>query len=110
MLAKKYRLPIQSVLNKSGRTFRSRCFLLKLFYSKIEFNRFGVIISKKIDKRAAKRNWLKRIVLDSAKEYIRPPADEQKYDILIIPSPITAKMEKADIIKELKELFQKIIK
>jgi ribonuclease P protein component len=113
MLAKKYRLPIQSVLNKSGRTFRSRSFLIKLFLNKLDFNRFGVVISKKVSKLAVKRNLIKRIVLDSAKKFVRQPADPEnknKADVLIIISPAMIKMEKADIIKELEEAFRKIIK
>ena len=112
MLAKKFRLPIQSVLNKSGRTFRSRSFLIKAFLSQLDFNRFGVVISKKVDKRAVKRNLIKRIVLDLAKKFVRQPADAEnknKLDILVIISPAMIKMEKADIIKELEEALQKIL-
>jgi len=109
MLAKKYRLPIQSVLNKSGRTFRSRSFLIKLFLNQMDFNRFGVVISKKVSKLAVKRNLIKRIVLDCAKKFV-PAANKMGSDILIIISPAMIKMEKADIIKELEEAFRKIIK
>ena len=109
MLAKKYRLPIQSVLNKSGRTFRGRSFLIKVFLNPVNFNRFGVVISKKVSKLAVKRNWIKRIVLDTAKKFVAAE-NKNKADVLIIISPIMIKMEKADIIKELEEVFQKIIK
>lgn len=113
MLAKKFRLPIQSVLNKSGRTFRSRSFLIKSFINQLDFNRFGVVISKKVSKLAVKRNLIKRIILDLAKKFVHQPADAEnknKQDILIIISPVMIKMEKADIIKELDESLQKIIK
>jgi len=108
MLAKKYRLPIQSVLNKSGRTFRGRSFLIKLFLNQLDFNRFGVVISKKVDKRAVKRNLIKRIVLDLAKKFIIAESNNG-FDVLIIISPAMIKMEKADIIKELEEALQKVL-
>lgn len=113
MLAKKFRLPIQSVLNKSGRTFRSRSFLIKVFLNQLNFNRFGVVISKKVSKLAVKRNLIKRIVLDLTKKFVRQSADAEngsKLDVLIIISPTMIKMEKADIIKELEESLQKIVK
>lgn len=124
MLAKKYRLPIQSVLNKSGRSFKGRCFLFKVFPSKMDFNRFGVIISKKVAKRATERNRLKRIVFDCAKKFAGQPAGAEnkdnpprpatecggKFDILIVFLPSVAKSEKFDIIKELDESLEKIIK
>ena len=108
MLAKKYRLPIQSVLNKSGRTFRGRSFLIKAFSNQADFNRFGVVISKKVSKLAVKRNWIKRIVLDTAKKFVITE-NNNKADVLIIISPTMIKMEKADIIKELEEALNKIV-
>jgi len=108
MLAKKYRLQIQSVLNKSGQTFKSRSFLIKTFLNKKDFNRFGVVISKKVDKRATGRNKIKRIVLDLAKNYVFSK-NPKKFDVLIIISPAMIKLEKTDIIKELDEALQKLI-
>ena len=108
MLAKKYRLPIQSVLNKSGRTFSGRSFLIKAFSNQADFNRFGVVISKKVDKRAVKRNWIKRIVLDTAKKFV-VAENKNKFDVLIIVYPAMIKLEKADIIKELEEALNKIV-
>ncbi len=109
MLAKKYRLQIQSVLNKSGRTFRGRSFLIKAFPNSEVFNRFGVVISKKVDKKATGRNKIKRLVLDFVKSFVLSEGGK-KNDILIIISPAMIKMEKADIIKELDESLRKIIK
>ena len=109
MLAKKFRLPIQSVLNKSGRTFRSRSFLIKTFSNQLDFNRFGVVISKKVSKLAVKRNLIKRIVLDTTKKFV-DSENKNKIDVLIIISPAMIKMKKTDIIKELDEVLPKIIK
>lgn len=113
MLAKKFRLQIQTVLNKSSRNFRSRCFLFKIFPGISDHNSFGVVISKKVSKSAAERNRLKRIILDFAKKFVHQPADDkngEKYKVLIIVSPAVAKLEKTDIIKELDESLSKILK
>lgn len=107
MLAKKYRLPIQFVLNKSGRTFRGRSFLIKTFSSQLDFNRFGVVISKKVSKLAVKRNLIKRIVLDTTKKFV-VAENRNKFDVLIIISPAMIKIGKADIIKELEEALVKL--
>jgi len=111
MLSKKYRLLIQSVLNKSGRSLRSRSFLLKIFQNKESFNRFGVVISKKVDKSAVKRNRLKRIIFEGVKNFVcqsKNNENSQKLDVLIILSPAVAKMEKTDIIRELTDLLCKL--
>ncbi|MBU4348105.1 ribonuclease P protein component [Patescibacteria group bacterium] len=120
MLAKKYRLPIQSVLRKNGHSFKSRYFLFKVFSRPIEldttqktdFNRFGVIISKKVSKKATDRNQLKRIVFDFVKKFIFSQSKNKigKFDILIILSPGVAKLKKIDIIKELNESLSKCLK
>jgi ribonuclease P protein component len=120
MLAKKYRLPIQSVLpphlkvrcgglNKSGHSFKSRYFLFKIFPGVEKFNRFGAIISKKVNKSAVKRNRLKRIILDSAGKFVLTN-HINKYDILIIVSPAVTKLAKTDIIKEIDESLSKCLK
>ena len=118
MLSKRFRLPIGQLpphlkvrcggLNKSGRTFRGRSFLIKAFSNQADFNRFGVVISKKVSKLAVKRNWIKRIVLDTAKKFVITE-NNNKADVLIIISPTMIKMEKADIIKELEEALNKIV-
>jgi ribonuclease P protein component len=108
MLAKKFRLQIQSVLNKSGRNLRSRCFLFKIFSGASDYNLFGVVISKKVNKSSAERNRLKRIILDSAKKFVQTE-NNKKYSVLIIVSPTVAKLEKTDIIKELDESLSKIV-
>jgi ribonuclease P protein component len=120
MLAKKYRLPIQSVLRKNGHSFKSRYFLFKIFSGKTRlidsgqtaFNRFGVIISKKVSKKAVDRNRLKRIIFDSVKKFIFSQSKDylNGLDILIILSPGVANLKKIDIIKELNESFFKILK
>ena len=103
MLAKKYRLPIQFVVGKSGQSLRGRYFLLKLFPSKLAFNRFGIIISKKAIKASAGRNKIKRIFFNTLKEFLF--MGKEKKDILIIVSPKIISLDKKEITQEIiKEL------
>ena len=60
MIAKQYKLPIQNFLRKSGKSSKSRFFLLKTFKTDNDFSRFGAIISNKVAKKATERNKLRR--------------------------------------------------
>lgn len=105
MLAKKYRLPIQSISKKSGRSFRGHYFLFKIFPNNLSFNRFGIIISKKVAKKSTERNKLKRLFFNVLKEYIFS-AQKSANDYLIIVSPNISKLEPQEIKKELKIIFK----
>lgn len=61
MLPKSYRLP-HSIRLVRSKTFNHPLFLLKYTTSTNETPRFGVVISKKIDKRAVKRNRMRRLL------------------------------------------------
>ena len=61
MLAKKYRLPVQSVISRKGQTLRGRYVTLKMFSSPRPYGRVGVVVSKKTAPLATDRNRLKRL-------------------------------------------------
>jgi len=65
MLAKKYRLPIQEMTSKKGRTYKSAFFAIKVFSGGKEFSRFGVVVSKKVCKTAVARNRVRRALYDA---------------------------------------------
>lgn len=94
MLAKKYRLPIQSVVEKNGRVVKTPFFLIKVFPSQFPYSRFGIIISKKVAPKAAARNKIKRIIF-SALNPDRKPAK----DFLIIAGPKIKELSKKQIIE-----------
>ncbi len=68
MLKKKYKLPIQLFPGKRGKLLKSPHFTLKIFPSSLGFSRFGVTISAKTAPKAVKRNELKRLIFNWAKE------------------------------------------
>jgi ribonuclease P protein component len=98
MLTKKYRLPIQQFFKKTGKTIKSRYFLLKIFPTKLDYSRFGVIISSKISRKAVIRNRLKRTIFNYLKEKYR---NLPIYDYLFILYPSAALAGKDEIINEL---------
>jgi ribonuclease P protein component len=61
MLPSSHRLPHGKRL-PTGRTFKHPLFLVKVAPNSEANSRFGIIISKKIDKRAVKRNRMRRLL------------------------------------------------
>ncbi|MBI2074749.1 MAG: ribonuclease P protein component [Candidatus Levybacteria bacterium] len=59
MLKKVYRLPA-SVKRKFSQSFTTPFFLLRIAKNGLPINRYGFVISKKVDKRATARNKAKR--------------------------------------------------
>ncbi len=103
MLAKRYRLPVQSVLRKSGRSIKGRYFLLKVFPNDLAFNRFGVIINKQVSKKSTARNKLKRLIMESAKEFLLKGRDKSDFLIIVFPQIMGLKPE--EIKKYVQDIF-----
>lgn len=103
MLAKKYRLPIQEMIKKNGKAIKWPFFLIKIFQSRFPYSRFGIIISKKAAKSAVKRNKLKRLIFS-----VLNPMENIGKDFLIIISPAMDKIEKEEIIEQIKSAFKKL--
>ena|SRR3989344_3524288 len=108
MLAKKFRLPIQDVLGKRGATIKALNFLIKIFPNNLGYNRFGVIISKKVAKQSTKRNKIKRIFFNSLKTFLF--SGKMKSDYLIIVSPKITELKKEDIKKLLNKFLAETTK
>jgi ribonuclease P protein component len=60
MLAKKYRLPVQSVLDQKGVIRRGRYFLVKTFPTALPHSRLGVVVGSSVAAKATARNALRR--------------------------------------------------
>ncbi len=81
MLKKKYRLLKETKFDKKD-LYTSPFFVLKVTKNEKSFNRFGFIVSKKIDKRATVRNRVKRkirVCIETNFDKIKPG-----YDMLFI--------------------------
>jgi len=76
MLAKKQRLPIQTVASPN-RVIRAGGLTLKAFPTNLPYSRFGVIVPKAVAKTAVLRNRLKRAAFSVFASYkpVGKPAD-----------------------------------
>ena len=102
MLPKKYRLPIQNFVGKKGRSDKSRYFLLKIFPGVYKFSRFGIIISRRVSKKAVDRNRIKRQIFNFLREIKNQlPIN----DYLIIVHPEAAKLDKSSLKAEIAKIF-----
>ena len=102
MLAKKYKLPIQSLINKKGKLVKTPYFLVKIYVAELLHSRFGVTISVKVAKKATERNRLKRLAYNFLKDYYKEiPSGDYWISIL----PLAANLQRDDFLKELKNVL-----
>lgn len=81
MLQKKYRLSSKSKLVNAS-SIRAPYFLLKAAPNGLSYNRYGFVVSKKIDKRAVIRNKIKRKARKCIEDKLRNI--QGGYDMLFI--------------------------
>jgi len=106
MLPKAYRLKKDEDFRQvasGGRYSYTIYFTLKYKPNKLEFSRFGFVISTKIDKRATVRNRLKRQI----REIIRLKLAKipQGYDIMLVPKKTTLTLSYQELDHQLGTLF-----
>lgn len=103
MLAKKYRLPVSSVLNQKGLMRRGRYFIVKVFPPARAYSRLSAVVSAKVSPTAAGRNALKRLVYATSRAplFALPVADY----LVIAQKGAYDKAASDGIIKELKNLL-----
>jgi len=103
MLPKPQRLP-HGLRLASGNTFKSPHFILKFAPNSLGISRFGIIISKKIDKRAVRRNRMRHLL----QSYVRDNGNlfPASMDYLFI---VTSAFEEIQpgLAKELEKYFVK---
>ena len=105
MFKKEFRLPKNVKFNKENQFF-SNFFSIKVDDNKKDFNRFGIIVSKKIDSRAVIRNKIKREIRRCIEENEKNvPAGK---DMLIIVRPGIKDRQINEICESVSKLFKKI--
>lgn len=105
MLAKKYRLPIQSVIGKNGRAVKTPFFLIKIFPNQLHYSRSGAVISKKFSAKATARNKLKRIIFSELTPLLKGVSGR---DFLVIVNPKVKNLDREEIAVHLQEVFDKL--
>lgn len=102
MFAKRYRLQIQDWFNDKNKKFSTRksdFFIARFSSNKLNFSRFGLIISAKVSKLAVKRNRIKRIIFDFLR--INKFYEFPDNDVVITVLSPAAKLTRKEIEKEI---------
>lgn len=89
---------------KKGKTKTSKLVFLKILKNNLDNNRFGIVVSKKISKKAVNRNKTKRRL----REIIRQAHIKPGFDIIIIAKPEIIDKNYQDIKNELEDLFKNL--
>jgi len=89
-----------SVFSKSVKVSNALFLILIHKTSKIQ-PRLGLVISKKVDKRAVQRNRIKRITRESFRNY----TFESNCDFVILARPIVAKLSNKEVFNALNKLW-----
>ncbi|MEX2033218.1 MAG: ribonuclease P protein component [Candidatus Colwellbacteria bacterium] len=87
MLAKKFRLPVNTFPAKARIFYRGEHFTIKTSLNSLSYNRVGVIATKKTAAGAVERNRLRRKIFDLFRETIRPRFAKGT-DLLVLIKPI----------------------
>jgi len=108
MLSAKHRLTKErdfKKINRSGRSFFSSYFRLKYLTNNLSLNRFAIVVSTKISKKATERNRLKRQI----REIIRLNQNKIKIDHDVVVAAQTQALGKnyQDLEKNLLALLAK---
>lgn len=102
MLKKEYRLTSGSLSNPKN--FKTPFFNLKIGKNSLGINRFGFIVSKKIDTRATERNSVRRKVRSCIEEIF--DTIKQGNDFVFYPSQIAKSADRQKIMDEINRLFK----
>lgn len=100
MLAKKYRLPVQSAVGKKGKEMHFPHFLIKIFTSQLPYSRFGVVLKKGIAKKAVDRNRVRRTIFDAIRKTENSTAIPNR-DIIIIVGKAVPQMKREILTAEI---------
>ncbi|OGH13713.1 MAG: ribonuclease P protein component [Candidatus Levybacteria bacterium RIFCSPLOWO2_02_FULL_37_10] len=105
MFKKEFRLPKNVKFDKKYQAY-SNFFAVKIAENSTGLKRFGVVVSKNIDKRAVGRNRIKRQIRRCIEENEKNLSSGK--DILVIARPGIRDKETKEISEELKRIFAKI--
>lgn len=99
MLPKKFRLSLKKKISPE-KTYFSQLFIVKFQRNTLSYNRYGFIISKKVDLRASVRNKVKRLFHDSV---VVSNISQTGYDILFIVKKKAAHVAKEEIAESIQK-------
>ena len=108
MLAKQHRLVKKKDFEKifkQGQAYYTRLLGVKILASQFKFNRFGIIVSTKVSKKATERNKLKRQIRQALRELNKKLISG--FDLVIMVLPSLLNQDYQAIRGELERIFVK---
>lgn len=90
---------------KNGRPFFASELAIKILANNLEYNRYGIVVNTKVDKRAVVRNKIQRRFRDILR--INQENLKTGFDILILTKPEIKKLDYKEIKDKLEKLFIK---
>lgn len=101
MLAKKFKLNIAEFIQKRPSFVKKGPFFaVKMATNGLSYSRFGVVVGKKVDKRATERNRIKRLFYRTINE--RKIQNIPGQDVMIVIYPEVKQFAKEEIAKIVK--------
>lgn len=107
MLARQHRLVKQKDFErifKQGKSYYTKLLGAKTLGSQLEFNRFGIVISTKVSKKATERNKLKRQIRQALRELDKNL--KSGFDLVIMALPGFLNQEYKTVRDELGKIFK----
>lgn len=105
MFKKENRLPLETNFFNS-KTYSTPQFVFKIKKNEANVNRFGIVVSKKIDSKAVGRNKIKRLLRSSL--IALNGKMSQGHDILLIVKNAAAKILKEENMNLFEKFFSKV--
>lgn len=105
MLAKKYRLPWKIKFDKKALFLSSYLFNVRIRENSLLYNRFAVLVSKRIDKRATVRNRIRRLIYIAIEELFKE--SQKGLDFLFIIKKTAVGKGKKDFFMTIEGLLKK---
>jgi ribonuclease P protein component len=105
MFPKTHRVPreiIQKVLFE-GEKIQTELFLLRKMENKLKHSRYAVVVSKKVEKLAVKRHYLKRIYKNILTNIYKDKKQDKYLDLVFVLSKKNKEVEKTLIREELEK-------
>ncbi|MFH1457279.1 MAG: ribonuclease P protein component [Patescibacteria group bacterium] len=90
---------------KTGQSFFSYELGFKMIKNNLQYNRYGIVVSLKVDKRAVVRNKIRRRIRDIIK--INEKNFKKGFDIMFLTRESIKKLKFANISDKLDKLFKK---
>lgn len=104
MLAKKYRLPGKIKFEKKSLFFSSHLFNVRIRQNELLYNRFVVVVSRRIDKRATARNRIRRLIYTAIEELSNE--SQKGLDFLFIVKKTAVEKSKKDFFMAIEHLLK----